>query len=39
MQRDGYFPDTRTAAETAAFFREQVERTGAMVKAAKIDPN
>jgi len=39
MQRDGYFPDTRNAAETAAFFREQVERTGAMVKAAKIEPN
>lgn len=39
MQRDGYFPDTRNAAETAAFLREQVERTGAMVKAAKIEPN
>ena len=39
MQRDGYFPDTRNAAETAKFFREQVERTGAMVKAAKIEPN
>jgi tripartite-type tricarboxylate transporter receptor subunit TctC len=39
MQRDGYFPDTRNAAETAKFFRGEVERTGAMVKAAKIEPN
>jgi len=39
MQRDGYFPDRRNAAETAAFFREEVARTGAMVKAAGIEPN
>src|SRR3954470_5460208 len=25
MQRDGYVPDNRTAAETAAFFRKEVE--------------
>ena len=39
MQRDGYFPDNRNAAETGAFFRQEVERTGLMVKAAKIEPN
>ncbi len=39
MQRDGYFPDTRNVAETGAFFRQEVERAGAMVKAARIEPN
>jgi tripartite-type tricarboxylate transporter receptor subunit TctC len=39
MQRDGYFPDNRNAAETGDFFRQEVERTGMMVKAAKIEPN
>jgi len=39
MQRDGYFPDRRNAAETAAFFRQEVERTGEMVKAAGIEAN
>jgi tripartite-type tricarboxylate transporter receptor subunit TctC len=39
MQRDGYIPDNRTAAETAAFFRQQVEAMGEAVKAAKIAPN
>jgi tripartite-type tricarboxylate transporter receptor subunit TctC len=39
MQRDGYFPDSRNAAETGTFFRQEVERTGVMVKAAKIEPN
>jgi tripartite-type tricarboxylate transporter receptor subunit TctC len=39
MQRDGYVPDNRTAAETAAFFRTEVERIGHAVKAAKIEPN
>jgi tripartite-type tricarboxylate transporter receptor subunit TctC len=39
MQRDGYMPDTRDAAETAAFFRQQVEETAATVKAAGIEPN
>lgn len=36
MQRDGYFPDTRDAAETAAFFRKKVEETAALVKAAGV---
>jgi tripartite-type tricarboxylate transporter receptor subunit TctC len=39
MQRDGYIPDNRTAAETAAFFRKEVEAMGVAVKAAKIEPN
>src|SRR4029079_11388258 len=39
MQRDGYGPDNRTAAATAAFFRSQVEAMGEAVKAAKIAPN
>jgi tripartite-type tricarboxylate transporter receptor subunit TctC len=39
MQRDGYMPDKRDAAETAAFFRQQVEETAATVKAAGIEAN
>jgi tripartite-type tricarboxylate transporter receptor subunit TctC len=39
MRRDGYVPDNRSAAETAAFFRSQVEAMGVAVKAAKIAPN
>jgi tripartite-type tricarboxylate transporter receptor subunit TctC len=39
MQRDGYVPDNRNAAEAAAFFRAEVERIGHAVKAAKIEPN
>jgi hypothetical protein len=39
MQRDGYMPDKRDAAETAAFFRRQVEDTAATVKAAGIEAN
>jgi tripartite-type tricarboxylate transporter receptor subunit TctC len=39
MQRDGYIPDNRTAAETAAFFGKEVEAMGVAVKAAKIEPN
>ena len=39
MQRDGYVPDNRNSAETAAFFRAEVERIGHAVKAAKIEPN
>jgi tripartite-type tricarboxylate transporter receptor subunit TctC len=39
VQRDGYMPDTRNAAETAAFFRQKVEETANMVKAAGIEPN
>jgi tripartite-type tricarboxylate transporter receptor subunit TctC len=39
MQRDGYVPDNRSAAETQAFFRKEVEVIGEAVKAAKIEPN
>jgi tripartite-type tricarboxylate transporter receptor subunit TctC len=39
MRRDGYVPDNRSAAETAAFFRSQVDAMGEAVKAAKIAPN
>jgi tripartite-type tricarboxylate transporter receptor subunit TctC len=38
MQRDGYVPDNRTPAETAAFFRKEVAATGDAVKAAGIEP-
>lgn len=39
MQRDGYMPDTRNPAETAAFFRAQVDEAAQLVKAAGIAPN
>ena len=39
MQRDGYIPDNRNAAETAAFFRKEVTLVGEAVKAARIEPN
>jgi tripartite-type tricarboxylate transporter receptor subunit TctC len=39
MQRDGYIPDNRNVAETAAFFRKEVEDTAEAVKAAGIEPN
>lgn len=39
MQRDGYVPDNRNAAETEAFFRKEVATVGEAVKAAKIEPN
>jgi tripartite-type tricarboxylate transporter receptor subunit TctC len=39
MQRDGYMPDTRNAAETAAFFRQKVEECEDLVKAAGIQAN
>ncbi|MBO0751294.1 MAG: tripartite tricarboxylate transporter substrate binding protein [Bradyrhizobiaceae bacterium] len=39
MQRDGYMPDTRNSAETAAFFRRKVEEAEELVKAAGIEPN
>ncbi len=39
MQRDGYMPDTRGPAETAAFFRTKVEEAAEMVKATGIEPN
>jgi tripartite-type tricarboxylate transporter receptor subunit TctC len=38
MQRDGYIPDERDAAQTAAFFRKEVEATADAVKAAGIQP-
>lgn len=37
MQRDGYFPDNRNAIETNQFFRLELERMNAAVKAAKIE--
>jgi tripartite-type tricarboxylate transporter receptor subunit TctC len=39
MQRDRYIPDNRSAAETAAFFRKEVEAMGVAVRAARIEPN
>lgn len=39
LQRDGYFPDGRNAAETAAFFRHEVEGAAERVKAAGIVAN
>jgi tripartite-type tricarboxylate transporter receptor subunit TctC len=39
MQRDGYMPDHRDAAATAAFFRQEVERMADAVKAAGITPH
>ena len=39
MHRDGYIPDDRNAAETAAFFRQAVKETEAAVRAAGIQPN
>jgi tripartite-type tricarboxylate transporter receptor subunit TctC len=39
LQRDGYIPDNRTAAETATYFRKEVEAMGEAVKAAGIEPN
>jgi tripartite-type tricarboxylate transporter receptor subunit TctC len=39
MERDGYHPDNRSAKETHAFFRDEVERIGEAVKAAKIETN
>ena len=39
MQRDGYIPDHRGVAETAAYFRKEVELMGDAVKAAGIEPN
>ena len=39
MQRDGYVPDERSAAETADFFYKELDRMGPAVKAARIEPN
>ena len=38
MQRDGYFPDDRSARATADFFHSEVRRMENAVNAAKIDP-
>jgi tripartite-type tricarboxylate transporter receptor subunit TctC len=39
LQRDGYIPDNRDAAQTAAFFNAEVDRMAAEVKEAGIKPN
>jgi tripartite-type tricarboxylate transporter receptor subunit TctC len=39
VQFNGYVPDGRNAAQTAEFFRQEVEAAGAAVKAAGIQPN
>jgi tripartite-type tricarboxylate transporter receptor subunit TctC len=39
MQRDGYVPDNRDAAATAAFFRKEIIQAEEAVKAAGIKPN
>jgi tripartite-type tricarboxylate transporter receptor subunit TctC len=39
MQRDGYMPDMRNPAETAAFFRQKVGEAAELVKAAGLEPN
>jgi tripartite-type tricarboxylate transporter receptor subunit TctC len=39
MVRDGYLPDGRNPAETAVYFRKEVDATGVAVKAAGIEPN
>jgi tripartite-type tricarboxylate transporter receptor subunit TctC len=38
-QTSGYVPDGRSVAETAAFFRKEVEAAGEAVRAAGIQPN
>jgi tripartite-type tricarboxylate transporter receptor subunit TctC len=38
FERDGYFPDNRNPAETAAYFRKEVAAMGEAVKAAGIQP-
>lgn len=39
LQRIGYYPDERSSAQTAEFFRQEVEAAGEAVRAAKILPN
>jgi tripartite-type tricarboxylate transporter receptor subunit TctC len=39
LQRDGYMPDNRDAAQTAAFFNAEVDRMANEVKEAGIKPN
>lgn len=38
LQRDGYMPDERDAAQTAAYYRKEVAAMGEAVKAAGIEP-
>jgi tripartite-type tricarboxylate transporter receptor subunit TctC len=37
VQKAGYVPDGRNAAQTAEFFREQVAETGEAVRAAGLN--
>ena len=39
VQKAGYIPDGRSPAQTAEFFRKEVEAAGEAVKAAGIEPN
>ena len=39
VQKSGYVPDGRNAAQTAEFFREQVAETGEAVRAAGLEQN
>lgn len=39
VQKAGYIPDGRSPAQTAEFFRKEVELAGEAVKAAGIQPN
>jgi tripartite-type tricarboxylate transporter receptor subunit TctC len=39
VEKSGYIPDGRTAAQTTEFFRQEVEAAGEAVKAAGIQPN
>ncbi len=39
IQRAGYEPDGRSAAQTAEFFRQEVAAAGDIVRAAGIQPN
>jgi tripartite-type tricarboxylate transporter receptor subunit TctC len=39
VERSGYIPDERSPAQTADFFRVQVEAAGKAVQAASIDAN
>jgi tripartite-type tricarboxylate transporter receptor subunit TctC len=37
VQKAGYMPDGRSAAQTAEFFRQQVAETGEAVRAAGLN--
>ena len=39
VQKAGYMPDGRNAAQTGEFFRQQVAETGEAVRAAGLEPN